>query len=158
MPSSLTRVIPIVLGFSPRLPVSVCGTGTFNLHSSFSRQREFGNFDTYFLSPSHPSIDSAYFTTVPASVFGRTLPSARFAYPSVSLRLSNNYWWYWNLNQLSIAYSNCSRLRSRLTLGGRAFPRKPWAFDDKDSHFILATHTGILSRVSSTIPYGLASA
>ena len=158
MPSSLTRVIPIVLGFSPRLPVSVCGTGTFNLHSSFSRQREFSNFHTYFLSPSHPSIEHAYFTTCPASVLGRVLPSTRFAYPSVSLHLSNNYWWYWNLNQLSIAYGICPRLRSRLTLGGRAFPRKPWAFDDKDSHFILATHTGILSRVSSTCPYEQASA
>ena len=158
LPSSLTRVIPLVLGFSPRLPVSVCGTGTSNLHSSFSRQREFSNFHTYFLSPSYPSINNAYFTTLSASVFGRTLPNARIAYPSVSLHLSNNYWWYRNLNLLSIAYSIRSRLRSRLTLGGRAFPRKPWAFDDKDSHFILATHTGILSRVSSTFPYEKASA
>ena len=28
LPSSLTRVLPITLGFSPRPPVSVCGTGT----------------------------------------------------------------------------------------------------------------------------------
>src|SRR5690606_13018907 len=28
LPSSLTRVLSITLGFSPRLPVSVCGTGT----------------------------------------------------------------------------------------------------------------------------------
>ena len=28
LPSSLTRVLPIALGFSPHLPVSVCGTGT----------------------------------------------------------------------------------------------------------------------------------
>ena len=158
MPSSLTRVIPIVLGFSPRLPVSVCGTGTSNLHSSFSCQREFNDFHTYFLSPSHPSISGAYFTTPPASVLGRVLPSTRIAYPSVSLRLSNAYRWYWNLNQLSIAYGICPRLRPRLTLGGRAFPRKPWAFDDKDSHFILATHTGILSRVSSTVSSDSASA
>ena len=66
-------------------------------------------------------------------------------------------WWYWNLHQLSIAYGIRPRLRSRLTLGGRTFPRKPQAFDDKDSHFILATHTGILSRESSTLPYGRAS-
>ena len=51
LPSSLTRVLSIVLGFSPRLPVSVCGTGAFSLDSSFSRQCEFGNFHTYFLSP-----------------------------------------------------------------------------------------------------------
>ena len=29
LPSSLTRVLSHTLGFSPRLPVSVCGTGTF---------------------------------------------------------------------------------------------------------------------------------
>ena len=31
MPSSLTRVLPFVLGFSPRPPASVCGTGTVYL-------------------------------------------------------------------------------------------------------------------------------
>ena len=38
MPSSLTRVFPRTLGFSPRLPVSVYGTGTCHLVRSFSRQ------------------------------------------------------------------------------------------------------------------------
>ena len=28
MPSSLTTLLPLALGFSPHLPVSVCGTGT----------------------------------------------------------------------------------------------------------------------------------
>ena len=36
LPSSLTRVLSHTLGFSPRLPVSVCGTGTFYLARSFS--------------------------------------------------------------------------------------------------------------------------
>ena len=31
LPSSLTRVIPLVCGFSPCLPVSVCGTGVLRL-------------------------------------------------------------------------------------------------------------------------------
>ena len=57
--------------------------------SSFSRQREFSSFDTCFLSPSHPSIECAYFTTHSASVLGRALPSTRSAYPSVSLHQSN---------------------------------------------------------------------
>ncbi len=35
LPSSLTRVLSFVLGFSPRLPVSVCGTGTFSLLAAF---------------------------------------------------------------------------------------------------------------------------
>ena len=44
LPSSLTSVLPFVLGFSPCLPVSVCGTGTSDLASSFSRQRGFTCF------------------------------------------------------------------------------------------------------------------
>ena len=37
MPSSLTTLLPLVLGFSPHLPVSVCGTGTWNIPYTFSR-------------------------------------------------------------------------------------------------------------------------
>ena len=36
LPSSLTIVLPFVLGFSPHPPVSVCGTGTLILDSGFS--------------------------------------------------------------------------------------------------------------------------
>ena len=56
LPSSLTRVISLILGFSPRLPVSVCGTGVFKFPSSFSRQCGFISFHTCFLSPSHLSL------------------------------------------------------------------------------------------------------
>jgi hypothetical protein len=42
--------------------------------------------------------------------------------------------WYRNINLLSIGYAFRPRLRSRLTLGGRTFPRKPWAFGGRDSH------------------------
>lgn len=38
LPSSLTRVLPRTLGFSPRIPVSVYGTGGNSLARSFSRQ------------------------------------------------------------------------------------------------------------------------
>ena len=58
LPSSLTRVLPLVLGFSPRLPVSVCGTGTSKLPSTFSRQCGFNIFPTYFQSPSRLRINS----------------------------------------------------------------------------------------------------
>ena len=33
--------------------------------------------------------------------------------------------WYWNIDQFSIDYAFRPRLRTRLTLGGRTFPRKP---------------------------------
>ena len=35
MPSSLTTLLPLVLGFSPHLPVSVCGTGAWDIHKPF---------------------------------------------------------------------------------------------------------------------------
>ena len=35
MPSSLTTLLPLALGFSPHLPVSVCGTGTLAYHTPF---------------------------------------------------------------------------------------------------------------------------
>ena len=66
-------------------------------------------------------------------------------------------WWYRNINLLSIAYAFRPRLRSRLTLSGRAFLRKPWAFGGRDSHPSFATHTGILTSRRSTSPYGLTS-
>ena len=37
MPSSLTTLLPLALGFSPHLPVSVCGTGTSYIPHTFSR-------------------------------------------------------------------------------------------------------------------------
>ena len=58
--------------------------------------------------------------------------------------------WYGNINPLSIDYASRPRLRSRLTLGGLASPRKPWAFGGRVSHPSLATHAGILTRVAST--------
>ena len=64
MPSSLTRVLSFVLGFSPRPPASVCGTGTLTITSAFSCQRGFTCFTTYFFAPHHASgLCDAYFTT-----------------------------------------------------------------------------------------------
>ena len=56
---------------------------------------------------------------------GRAFPTARLAFPPVSPHPDNDSWWHRILNLLSIAYAFRPRLRSRLTLGGRAFPRKP---------------------------------
>ena len=44
LPSSLTRVLPRTLGFSPRIPVSVYGTGGSSLTRSFSRQCGISSF------------------------------------------------------------------------------------------------------------------
>ena len=57
---------------------------------------------------------------------------------------------YWNINLLCIDYAFRPRLSSRLTLGGLAFPRNPWAFGGGVSHPSLATHACILTRWRST--------
>src|SRR5205807_4106915 len=58
--------------------------------------------------------------------------------------------WYRNINRLCIDYAFRPRLSSRLTLGGLAFPRNPWAFGGGVSHPSLATHSSIRSRPRST--------
>ena len=63
MPSSLTRVLSFVLGFSPRPPASVCGTGTLTITSAFSCQRGFTCFATLISLPITAQLPSAYFTT-----------------------------------------------------------------------------------------------
>ena len=105
LPSSLTMVLSLVLGFSPRLPVSVCGTGTVYLVSSFSRQREFISFVS-FNSPSQPSLSMCVLYCTSASLLGRALPSTRSDYPSVSLLPQTIYWWCRNLYLLVIAYGS----------------------------------------------------
>ena len=70
---------------------------------------------------------------------------------------SSDISWYRNLNLLSIGYVFRPRLRPRLTQGRSALPWKPWIFGLKDSHFNLATHSGILSSKKSTAPSGTAS-
>jgi hypothetical protein len=57
---------------------------------------------------------------------------------------------YGNINPLSIDYACRPRLRSRLTLGGLAWPRNPWSFGGGVSHSSFATHACILTRMPST--------
>src|SRR6476469_10711947 len=64
---------------------------------------------------------------------------------------------YWDINQLCIDYAFRPRLSSRLTLGGLAFPRNPWAYGGGVSHPSLATHACILTRWRSTPAHAEAS-
>ena len=142
MPSSLTRVISLILGFSPRPPVSVYGTGTLLLDSSFSRQCEFSRFHTYFLSPSRPCFRKRYFTLLPASALGRALPSTRSTYPPVSLLLLYRFGQYRNINLLSIAYDN-------LVLG--LGPDLPWGDEPSPGNLRLSMER-ILTSLSLLMP------
>jgi hypothetical protein len=84
LPSSLTTLLPLAFGFSPHLPVSVCGTGTLFLVSSFSWQHGFIYFVTILHYPSHfayPCVLNYMETTLCLAVH----PTVRLYYPSASL-------------------------------------------------------------------------
>src|SRR5436190_7748337 len=69
------------------------------------------------------------------------------------------------LNQLSIVYALRPRLRSRLTLGGRTFPRKPWVYGGQEFNLSCrysCLHSHLLKlhgcfrfrfNVATTLPY-----
>ena len=116
LPSSLTRVLSFVLGFSPRPPASVCGTGTLTIVSAFSCQRGFTCFPTCLRSFISSALMCCVLHYSTASNTPQALPSTCSCYPSVSVH--HSYRWYRNLHLLSIAYDYCPRLRPRLTLGG----------------------------------------
>ena len=63
MPSSLTTLLPPALGFSPHLPVSVCGTGLHETIAAFLGSRA-TSFATYFSLRVTPSLYTAVLPTV----------------------------------------------------------------------------------------------
>jgi hypothetical protein len=60
--------------------------------------------------------------------------SARFWAVSTGVSSRARTHGYGNINPLSIDYACRPRLRSRLTLGGLAWPRNPWSFGGQGSH------------------------
>jgi hypothetical protein len=77
----------------------------------------------------------------------RSLDFLRLASPGSVWALFRGYG---NINPLSIDYACRPRLRSRLTLGGLAWPRNPWSSGGGVSHSPFATHACILTRMPST--------
>ncbi len=133
MPSSLKWFHSRTLGFSPRPPVSVCGTD-----ARFQRMGPFlaGVAST---NPRHPKTSRQTVGRVRAGGLTPTpylnpLASSTASSPSIpcqSIALPGRGR---NINLLSIDYAFRPRLRIRLTLGGRTFPRKPWAFGGRNFH------------------------
>ena len=62
----------------------------------------------------------------PTATFNRRPISAETSLPSLTTAGAGI------LNLLSIVYALRPRLRSRLTLGGRTFPRKPWVYGGQE--------------------------
>ena len=102
LPSSLTTLLPLALGFSPHPPVSVCGTGS---HLRLFSPQSIADF------PTCSSVPFARRDQRPGSAISMCQLSS-----DERLR---------NFNRMCIDYAFRPRLSSRLTLGGRTFPRKP---------------------------------
>ncbi len=86
LPSSLTRVLPIALVFSTRLPVSVCGTGTrVSTLRGFSRQLGLNHFRPYGHRIQPLRLPSRIFLRGSSPYeFSTGTSITRLAYPSVS--------------------------------------------------------------------------
>ena len=117
LPSSLARVLSRALGFSPYLPVSVCGTGTYNLVRGFSRQHGINHFVTNLHSTSRLSLHKSRICLTLSLLACTHSTNGALCLPFCVTPSLNDYRWYWNINQLSIAYA------LRLGLG----PDLPWA-------------------------------
>ena len=91
--------------------MSVCGTGRITLPPGFSGLRK-----------RHPARHTAHST----NRSGCRLPKRP---PTFNVACGSR-----NINRVSIAYATWPRLRPRLTLGGRTWPKKPEASGVADSH------------------------
>ena len=124
LPSSLTTVLSLALGFSPHLPVSVCGTGTFVSLEAFpdSLNESTSLLDSLPITDHNCKDGFACLYSLSAWTCSsiRTLRSSSCVPPSI-----NQLRRYGILNPLSITYAFRPWLRSRLTLSGRTFLRNP---------------------------------
>src|SRR3972149_806451 len=84
LPSSLTRVVSIALGFSPRPPVSVWGTGTYALPRGFSWQHGISHFASKWARHHTSEYVPGGFAYPTSRVLVRGRPTPRLAYPSAS--------------------------------------------------------------------------
>ena len=133
--SSLRVDHPSALGYSPRPPVSVSGTGTSNLARGFSWQCGIKPLASPEGSTCH----------IPRLICVLDLPGTQPIYAdvhhmdagSILLRypIADNGWEVVqeSLCLLSITYAFRPRLRVRLTPGGITCPGNPWTFGGKDS-------------------------
>ncbi len=97
-----------------------------------------------------PSITTDWYGYLPASPHRLTTTTEGPAQPptAITRRIRSARFWavstgdssgapthgYGNINPLSIDYACRPRLRSRLTLGGLAWPRNPWSSGGQGSH------------------------
>ena len=151
MPSSLTMVLPIASVYSTRPPVSVLVRAPTFLPRGFSRKHGLAGFAIRLVSRLGPTWLAGFHASRPTRFHGGVQNPAQLPFsvtPSVIAVRQR----YRNVDLLCIGYAWRPRLSSRLTLGGLAFPRKPWAYGAGVSRPRLATHASILTSMRSTVP------
>src|SRR3954465_8389399 len=141
LPSSFTRVLPNAFGCSPSTPVSDCGTGRRVVPRGLFAAGMSRGFQIKLSALRHGGVYRSGLSR-PGVLPRSTFPLGRR-----------------NINRLSIDYALGPRLRSRLTLGGLTFPRKPCAFGGRASHpsyrySFRHTHSSSLHR---SLPYGFSA-
>ena len=118
------------LGFSPRPPVSVCGTGGY----SFKRLAGFLGSRIRDIISAPEGLEYYQLSAKPGYFTPGLLPTAfnvlfrQYAVLSLLRHRIANCSRYWNINQLSIDLRFRLGLRTRLTLIRLALIRKPWSF------------------------------
>ena len=136
-------------------------TTTVTHHLSDYMKHGFTYVSSYRLTPGQPSPGTTTFLRHPIACL---LPAKVLCITPLETRRSSRRIWtvsttdsawarihgYGNINPLSIDYACRPRLRSRLTLGGLAWPRNPWSFGGRVSHSAFATHACILTPTPST--------
>ena len=138
--SSLTMILSSVLGFSPRPPVSVCGTGASVNLATFLASVNSSASLLVFTPRHHPALRHAYFTACQPHDLDAA-PSPRFDYPSVSLLHTTS--------RAGTGISTCCPSPTPFGLG--LVPDLPW--EDKPSPGNLRhSTTGILTRFSLLMP------
>ena len=105
LPSSLTTLLPLALESSSCPPVSVCGTGTSNIHKAFL------------------ALIYAYFPTLISVPYAPVYQPRGYALLRCPFALI--LWWLRNINRMCIDYAFRPRLSSRLTWSGRTFLQNP---------------------------------
>ena len=135
LPSSLTWLLSRTLGFSPYLPVSVCGTDS--LHSTLRRFSWRQSIGCSAVSEDPAACHAS--DLMPGGFASRTSCALRpslpnYGQPSFPRPSIAPVGKYRNINLLSIGYALRPGLRLRLTLGGRTCPRNPEIFGGRDSH------------------------
>ena len=123
LPSSFSMVLPSTLGYSPRLPVSVCGTVVYKI----SLEGFLGSHSASTIFPKESSTHQshsmysgfAYYTSYADNV------TSISAYALAPASLHHSYKRLRNINLIPIDYAFQPRLRGRLTLRRLALRRKP---------------------------------